>query len=39
MILINEFIDSEIIEFVKEMDEPKLILKIKENYIIKKNGS
>ena len=39
MILINESIDSEIIDYVKEMDEPKLILEIIDIYINKKNGS
>ena len=39
MILINEFIDTEIIDYVKELDEPKLILEITEICIKKKNGS
>ena len=37
-VLKNKFKDSEIIEFVSEMDEPKLILEITKAYINKKNG-
>jgi len=36
--LIDNFNDSEIIRFVKSMDEPKLILEITKSYINKKNA-
>ena len=35
----NNFVDSEILEFVKQMDDPKLILSLTEMYISQKNGS
>ena len=38
VVLKNYFIDSEIIEFVKEMPEPNFITELTENYIIKKNN-